>query len=131
MATATKYSRALARLTHAVQLAAQQPLSELEQRGLIQAFEFAHELARNVMKDYFFRQDTNGLSGSDDATRAALSKEIIDDDEGWMATLKSRNLTSHTDNIEIAEQIARQIIGSYHPRFIAVEERMRGILANK
>ena len=47
------YARALAQLTSAVTLAAQRPLSELEQQGLIQAFEFTHELAWKVMKDYF------------------------------------------------------------------------------
>jgi nucleotidyltransferase substrate binding protein (TIGR01987 family) len=127
----TNYSRALERLTNAVQLAAQRPLSELEQQGLIQAFEFTHELAWNVMKDYFFWQGTGGITGSRDATREAFNKEIIEDGEGWMEMVKSRNLTFHTYNQDIAEQIVTRIITSYHPLFIAFEERMRRILAAK
>lgn len=46
------YQRALAQLEAAVTLSQSRPLSELEQQGLIQAFEFTHELAWNVMKDY-------------------------------------------------------------------------------
>ena len=52
----SNYRRALARLEEAVALQATRPLSNLEQQGLIQAFEFTHELAWNVMKDYFLYQ---------------------------------------------------------------------------
>ena len=37
--------RALQVLERGVELAQQRPLSELEQQGLIQSFEFSHELA--------------------------------------------------------------------------------------
>ena len=47
------YEKAFSRLAAAVELASQRPLSDLEKRGLIQTFEFTHELAWNVMKDYF------------------------------------------------------------------------------
>ena len=39
------YARALAQLTSAVELARVRKLSELERQGLIQSFEFTHELA--------------------------------------------------------------------------------------
>ena len=52
----TNYEKALAQLISAVNLARQRSLSELEIQGLIQAFEFTHELAWNVMKDYFLYQ---------------------------------------------------------------------------
>ena len=122
------YRRALERLTSAVHLAALRPLSELEQQGLIQAFEFTHELAWNVMKDYFFWQGTTGITGSRDATREAFNKEIIEDGEGWMEMLKSRNQTSHTYNQEIAENIVKLIIKNYHPLFIAFEKHMQNLV---
>jgi hypothetical protein len=43
------YRTALSRLTAAGALANQRPLSELEQQGVVQAFEFTHELACDVM----------------------------------------------------------------------------------
>jgi hypothetical protein len=46
------FQRALHQLTLAMDLKAQRPLSDLEQQGLIQGFEFTHELAWNVLKDY-------------------------------------------------------------------------------
>ena len=46
------YLRAFQTLRRAVELAHQRDLSELEQLGLVQGFEFTHELAWNVLKDY-------------------------------------------------------------------------------
>jgi hypothetical protein len=46
------YRKALKTLTDAVELSRQRPLSDLEKQGLIQGFEFTHELAWNVLKDY-------------------------------------------------------------------------------
>jgi hypothetical protein len=44
-------------------------LNELEEQGLIQAFEFTW--AWNVMKDYFEYQGNTTITGSRDATREA------------------------------------------------------------
>ena len=52
-------------------------LSELEEQGLIQRFEFTHELAWNVLKDYFEYQGNTSITGSRDATREAFSKGLI------------------------------------------------------
>ena len=63
------FSRALASLRKAVELSRERPLSELEQQGLIQGFEFTHELAWNVLKDYLEAKGISGLVGSRDAVR--------------------------------------------------------------
>lgn len=92
------FSKALKQLENAVLLAEERELSDLEKQGLIQAFEFTHELAWNVMKDYFFFQDNISIIGSRDATREAFSIKLIQDGEGWLEMIKSRNKTSHTYN---------------------------------
>ena len=58
------FQNALQQLTDAVALRHQRPLSRLEQQGLIKAFEFTHELAWNVMKDYFEYQGNTAITGS-------------------------------------------------------------------
>jgi len=122
------YKRALLTLTEAVQLAAERPLSNLEQQGLIQEFEFTHELAWNVMKDYFVYQGNPLVTGSRDAIRESFNKELIQDGEGWMEMIKSRNLTSHTYNTEVAEQIVKQVITLYHALFQEFQEKLQGFI---
>ena len=46
------FRKAFTQLKAAADLAKQRKLSELEQQGLIQAFEFTHELAWNTLKDF-------------------------------------------------------------------------------
>lgn len=108
------YALAFSRLDEAVQLAGQRPLSPLEQQGLIQAFDFTHELAWNLMKDYFYN---SAISGSRDATREAFARGLVSDGEGWMAMIRSRNQTSQTYSQALAESIVAQIITSYFALF--------------
>jgi nucleotidyltransferase substrate binding protein (TIGR01987 family) len=66
------FRKAFRRLSAAADLAAERDLTELEQQGLMQTFEFTHELAWNVLKDYLQDQGYANLMGSKDATRTAF-----------------------------------------------------------
>jgi nucleotidyltransferase substrate binding protein (TIGR01987 family) len=121
------YKKALKRLTHAVKLNNERKLSELEEQGLIQAFEFTHELAWKTMKDFLEDKGINDLIGSKDATRFAFQSDLISDGEGWMDMIKSRNQTSHTYNEETADQIAEDILTRYFTLFHAFEQKMESI----
>lgn len=123
------FRRALAQLDAAVELASQRELSELERQGLIQAFEFNHELAWNVMKDYFAYQGNTAITGSRDAIREAFSKGLVEDGEGWMEMIHSRNQTAHAYNERVARAIADQVIARYHALFREFLARMNGLEA--
>lgn len=118
------YAKALQQLEAAVRLAGQRELSEIEQQGLIKAFEFCFELAWNVMKDYFVFQGHSNITGSRDAIREAFSVGLIDQGELWMAMLKSRNLSAHTYNQAVANAIARSVTAQYYPRLAAFLQQM-------
>jgi nucleotidyltransferase substrate binding protein (TIGR01987 family) len=107
------YEKALESLTYAVTLSSQRELSDLEKQGLIQAFEFTHELAWNVLKDYFSYLGTQSITGSRDATREAFSRGLIEDGDGWMAMIQSRNKTCNTYNHAIANEIVTAVIKNY------------------
>lgn len=83
------------------------------------------------MKDYFFWQGTTGITGSRDATREAFSKALVNDGEGWMEMIKSRNQSFHTYNQDVAEQIARLITRRYYPLFIAFKKKMLDLKAEQ
>jgi nucleotidyltransferase substrate binding protein (TIGR01987 family) len=109
--------RALRTLEDAVTLADSRPLSDLERQGLIQAFEFTHELAWNVMKDWFEYQGTTSITGSRDATREAFARGLIVHGEIWMEMIRSRNKSTHTFNLDTAKKIAELILSAYFPEF--------------
>jgi len=123
----TNYQRALARLQQAVQLQQTRALSDLEQQGLIQAFEFTHELAWNVMKDYFVYQGKTFITGSRDAIREAFAVQLVSDGQGWMDMIRSRNQSSHTYNPEVASQIVKEVVERYATLFAAFAARMESL----
>jgi len=111
------YLRAFETLRRAVNLAQQRDLSELEQQGLIQGFEFTHELAWNVLKDYLEESGVSGVIGSKGATREAFKNGLIIDGESWMEMINSRNLSSHTYNQDTAKEMAKNILERFYPAF--------------
>lgn len=123
------FEKAFERLRSAVALSRQRELSDLEKQGLIQAFEFTHELAWKVMKDYFSWQGTVDITGSRDATREAFAQGVVTDGEGWMEMIVSRNQTSHTYNEAVANEIAARVSARYLPLFEAFLLRMQTLRA--
>jgi nucleotidyltransferase substrate binding protein (TIGR01987 family) len=110
------FTKALSQLQEAVKLARQRPLSKLEEQGLIQAFEFTHELAWNTLKDFLEERGIQDLYGSRDATRQAFKTGLIEDGEVWMNMIQSCNLTSHTYDEAVATQIASAIRTICYPK---------------
>lgn len=114
------FIRALQTLTEAVELAQTRELTKLEQQGLIQSFEFTHELAWNVLKDYLLYQGILDLTGSRDATRAAFKNGLIEQGEDWMKMIAARNKTSHTYNLNVATAVAEDILNRFYPAFASM-----------
>lgn len=111
------FCRALSQLEFGVKLLQQRQLSILEEQGLIQAFEYNHELAWNVLKDYLTEYGgLFGLIGSRDTTREAFKRGLIENGELWMDMIKSRNLSSHTYNQDTAKALIA-VIPSYYQEF--------------
>ena len=125
----SNFNNALVQLLEAAELARQRPLSKLEKQGVIQAFEFTHELAWNVLKDFLQDQGDQTLKGSKDATRAAFKVGLIQEGEGWMAMINSRNLSSHTYDEKTAESLVAAIFKAYVPLFITLQSDMQRYLS--
>jgi nucleotidyltransferase substrate binding protein (TIGR01987 family) len=120
----SNFDKAFAQLREAVLLAEQRKLSKLEEQGLIQAFEFTHELAWNTLKDFLEDRGVSGLYGSKDATREAFKTGLIEHGEVWMDMIKSRNLTTHTYDEVTAAEIAAAVVHSYFAEFQAFQSKM-------
>ncbi|QPK62462.1 nucleotidyltransferase substrate binding protein [Methylomonas sp. LL1] len=103
-------------------------LNELEEQGLIQAFEYTHELAWNVLRDYLLFKGHQAIHGSRDATREAFKLELITDGECWMDMIRDRNRTVHTYNQETAQSIASNIRERFFAQFEQLAQTMAGLI---
>jgi len=121
------YKRAQAQLEDAVKLMRSRELSNLEQQGVIQAFEFTWELAWNLLKDYLNWQGESEITGARDAIREAYKRELIDNGDIWMFMLQDRNRTSHTYNERTMNEILTGIEKQYQPRLAELRERFEGL----
>lgn len=118
------FSKALGQLQKFIDKA---ELSELEEQGLIQAFEYTYELAWNTIKDYFETQGETDIHGSRDAIRLAFRRGLIEDGKTWMDMIKSRTLTTHTYNEEIAEEISTAIVNKYYFEFVVLKNKLQNL----
>jgi nucleotidyltransferase substrate binding protein (TIGR01987 family) len=100
------------------------PLSNIEKQGFVKAFEFTHELAWKVMKDYFHYQGITGIIGSRDATREAFQNQIISDGEKWMEMIKTRNVAVHTYDEAMVDDVIKKVNDVYYTLLADYELKM-------
>ncbi|OGV49305.1 MAG: nucleotidyltransferase [Legionellales bacterium RIFCSPHIGHO2_12_FULL_42_9] len=106
-------------------------LNELEKQGLIQAFEYTHELSWNVLRDYLREHSNFTIHGSRDATREAFSLDLINDGESWMDMIQDRNRTSHAYNQVTADLIVENIAKRYLSLFLSLRDIMQALEKNE
>jgi nucleotidyltransferase substrate binding protein (TIGR01987 family) len=106
-------------------------LNELEEQGLIKAFEYTYELAWNTLKDFYESQGETDLQGSRDAIQLAFKRGLITKGEVWMEMLKDRNRTSHTYNEETADEIADNILSLYFDLFVVLKNELFKIISGQ
>ncbi|MBK6948147.1 MAG: nucleotidyltransferase substrate binding protein [Haliscomenobacter sp.] len=118
----SNFKKALGKLAEGAAMDMDQ-LSELEKEGMIQRFEYTHELAWNTLKDFLqYEGVTEPVLGSRDTTREAFSAGLIPAGAIWMDMIKARNQTSHTYNEATANEIFDKIVTAFLPCFLDLEE---------
>lgn len=82
-------------------------VTDRDQAGAVQAFEFCYELAWKIMKRFLEAQGFECGSPRDTFRKAALEK-IINEPELWFEFQRKRNLTVHTyerENLDLIVSI--------------------------
>lgn len=101
---------------------------DIVKEGVIQRFEFTHELAWKVMKDFLEYEGISGIIGSRSATREAFNKNIITNGQIWMDMIESRNETVHTYSQDILEFQFTKIISVYFPLLVEFKDKLKTYL---
>lgn len=98
----------------ALNVALKQPAleSNLHIDGTIQRFEFSIELFWKLLKRLLASKGVVAQYPKD-VLRQSFAGGLIADETMWLDMLNSRNLTSHTYNEDLAEEIYEKIQGYY------------------
>lgn len=92
--------------------------SIVEKAGVIQFFETSFELSWKLMKDYAMYLGYE-VKSPREAIKRAFNIEIITEGSNWLNALVDRNLTVHTYDEEIANEVYEKIKEEY---FYLIEE---------
>ena len=122
----TNYRKALNQLERFV---LKGELSDLEEQGLIKAFEYTFELGWNTLKDYLEYQGIFNITGSRDTIREAFQNNLIDNGDVWMKMIISRNMTVHSYNEVTADEISSAILNEYFELFKKLESKLTTIVS--
>lgn len=121
------YDRALLQLTEAIENNRVNPIDIIKE-GIIKRFEFTHELAWKIMKDFLEYEGFQDITGSRSATREAFNKGLIESGQEWMDMINSRNKTVHTYNSNILETEFHKITQVYFSLFYDFHTKMKSKL---
>ena len=106
----TEYTNALNRLKELLQ----QKENEIIIDATIHRFEFTFELAWKTMKDYLEYQGiVQNIGSPREIIKLAFKYEIIQDGEGWIEMMLSRNSLSHIYDQQTSRKIYKDIKDNY------------------
>jgi nucleotidyltransferase substrate binding protein (TIGR01987 family) len=101
--------------------------SLVEKAGTIQFFETTFELAWKLMKDYLSYLGYE-VKSPRDAIKQSFAIELITNGDSWINALMDRNLTTHTYDEEIANEVYQAIKNNYflllNDLYIAFKEQI-------
>lgn len=103
----------------------QQPnLNEMEEQGLIKAFEYTYELSWKTLQDFLKEKGYVNIIGPRPVIEQSFQDGYILDGKGWMRMHISRNLTSHTYDEETAKEIIQNIREEFYSLFKYLQQRL-------
>ena len=106
-------------------------LSELEQEGLVQRFEYTFELAWKTLQDLMIYKGYEFMSGPTGTMKMAFEDGMLSDQDGWRKMAKSRNTLSHVYDEDEAEASVQLIFSEYAPMLMQLDEKLTRLSQDK
>lgn len=114
-------TQSLIKATTRLEEACGQPFSSFIRDSVIQRFEFCWELAWKALKLRLEQLGVEALNPRD-AFREALAQGLIHDGNAWTEVQRKRNLTSHTYDETLADEVYAYILQEGLKRFQELAE---------
>ena len=96
-----------------------------QKAGIIQFFEMTFELAWKTLKDYLQEQGFNQILSPRDSFKKAFELGLIEDGHTWIKALDDRNMTTHTYNEIIANEVLILIRNTYFPLLQKLHQKLQ------
>ena len=90
--------------------------------GVIQRFEFCTELAWKTLREHLIDQGYTEINSPKAVMKTAFADGLLNDEQGWLDILNSRNITSHIYDENTAAQVFKKISTIYYPLFKELTE---------
>jgi nucleotidyltransferase substrate binding protein (TIGR01987 family) len=103
---------------------AKKDLNEMEEQGLIKAFEYTYELSWKTLQDLLKAKGYSDILGPRPVIEQCFQDGYIIKGKEWLLMLSSRNLTSHTYDKETAGEIVKAIRKDYFDLFKELKIRL-------
>jgi nucleotidyltransferase substrate binding protein (TIGR01987 family) len=91
----------------------EEELNEMEEQGLIKAFEYTYELGWKTLQYLLKEKGYSDIKGPKPVIEQSFQDAYISNGKGWARMKKSRDLTSHTYDEETAKEIVEAIRNEY------------------
>ncbi len=101
-----------------------QDLNELERQGLIKSFEYTYELAWKTLQDLLKHKGYESIVGPKPVIEKCFELGYLTKGKDWVRMHKSRNLTSHIYNEDIALEIISDIKASFVGLFSELKNKL-------
>ncbi|MCD8007808.1 MAG: nucleotidyltransferase substrate binding protein [Clostridiales bacterium] len=93
--------------------------------GVIQRFEFCAELAWKTVREYLLDQGYSGVNSPKSVMKLAYADGLLQEEQGWLALLNARNLTSHLYDEAAAQTVFEDVRAVYLPLLKDLVNRLR------
>jgi len=118
------FDRALKRLAKAL-VDGPGVLSELEQEGAVQRFEYTYELGWKTLKDFLeFSGVTINPITPKQVFKSAYAAKLIESEVDWIDMLNHRNLLAHDYDEEKFEEALQAVHDNYLPALTNLRNRL-------
>ncbi len=96
--------------------------SNRDRAGVIQCFEFTYESSWKFLQTCLEQQGHQSPTSPRKAFELAFQSGLIQEEKKWLEMLKDRNLTTHTYDINLANEVINRIKSTYINLFNELEK---------
>ena len=115
------FNKAFSQLERFMQV---EKLNEMEEQGLIKAFEYTYELSWKTLQDLLKDKGYENVVGPKPVIEQSFQDGYILEGNGWMRMHITRNLTIHTYDEETAQEIIKSIRKEYFYLLKSLQTRL-------